>query len=192
VVVTSDHGELLGERGLFSHPGTFYEELIKVPLLLFPLPEARRRRVETPVTTRDILPTLLDVAGIGPGGYDFLGRSLLPLIRQEQEPVPLPDAMFIDGAPHKDFQRAAIIKDGVKYWLDEEKEEEHLYKLEEDPGERTNLVGEQEWWEEKEELKKELKSHLAGLEGPVDSGEPSDEEPDTALRERLEGLGYLD
>jgi len=85
VVVTSDHGESLGEKGLFKH-AYLYENNIMVPLIVF-LPGGRYGGsvVHDQVGSVDIFPTILEVLGIEvPAEVD--GRSLLPLIRGEDDP----------------------------------------------------------------------------------------------------------
>jgi arylsulfatase A-like enzyme len=58
VVFTADHGESLGEHGLFfAHDFTLYEELAHVPLIVR-LPEGDAARIEEPVSLADVLPTL--------------------------------------------------------------------------------------------------------------------------------------
>lgn len=86
VVLTSDHGESLGEHGLyFAHTHYLYEPSMSVPLLLrYPPAIPPGTVVEPVVRLVDLAPTLLDLAGIAPieGGE---GRSLLPAIRGEKE-----------------------------------------------------------------------------------------------------------
>ena len=80
VVVTSDHGELLGEGGRLGHGGLSPEELL-VPLVIkFPRAwDLGARTVATPVELLDVLPTVLEACGVTvPPGLD--GRSLLPLV----------------------------------------------------------------------------------------------------------------
>jgi len=74
VVVASDHGELFGEHDRFGHPRRVYEELVHVPLALFGA-GTKAGTVTDPVENVDIVPTILDLAGIGERQYD--GRSLL-------------------------------------------------------------------------------------------------------------------
>lgn len=79
VIVTSDHGEALGEHGQIGHGGLYLEQL-RVPLLIkFPAALGPGHRdVDSPVELVDLMPTVLEVAGIEPpAGLD--GRSLLPL-----------------------------------------------------------------------------------------------------------------
>ncbi len=79
LVVTADHGEELGERGLYEHDWMYNSNQL-VPLVLR-LPERRgaRQRVPVPVELIDVLPTLLELAGL-PVPEDIDGESLLPWI----------------------------------------------------------------------------------------------------------------
>ena len=67
IAVTSDHGEHLGERGLLDHGRTLYPEVTDVPLVLYGPGRIAPGRVSEPVSTRDIAPTLLSLAGQGGG-----------------------------------------------------------------------------------------------------------------------------
>jgi arylsulfatase A-like enzyme len=82
IVVTSDHGEEFFEHGLRGHKLTLYDVSLRVPLLIV-LPEALRRSppaaVAAQVSLSDILPTVLDYAGIEPPPTVF-GRSLRPAL----------------------------------------------------------------------------------------------------------------
>ncbi len=80
VVVTSDHGEALGEKGLAGH-SYLYDFNLMVPLI-FALPDgmAAGRVVSEQVSLVDVLPTLLELVGLDPPpGLD--GATLLPLIQ---------------------------------------------------------------------------------------------------------------
>ena len=80
IVVTSDHGESLGERGLLGHGGLHLEQLF-VPLIVKP-PRAWRlepRVVDEPVELVDLHPTLLAFVGL-PAPDDLDGRSLVPTL----------------------------------------------------------------------------------------------------------------
>lgn len=73
VVVTSDHGEQLRERGNFGHGGALWEYLIHVPLVIA-MPGAAPRRVKTPASTLDVAPTLAALAGVQPDS-SWTGRA---------------------------------------------------------------------------------------------------------------------
>ena len=88
VIITSDHGEGLGQHGYWSHGMTLYEEAVRVPLLIR-WPDGRRAgaRPTAPVSLLDLAPTVLTVAGLpappewegadlGPGGPEP-GRTLV-------------------------------------------------------------------------------------------------------------------
>jgi len=80
VVVTSDHGDMLGERGLW-YKMTFYERAVRVPLLFAGPGIKRRRRIGAAVSHLDLLPTLAGLVGarIGRSGLD--GRDLAPALQ---------------------------------------------------------------------------------------------------------------
>ena len=78
VVLTSDHGEHLGEHGLLDHRYSLYEPLLRVPLVLRLPRDPEPGRSADPVMVHDLFPTLLELAGVaspplGKGG----GRPLL-------------------------------------------------------------------------------------------------------------------
>jgi len=87
LIITSDHGESLGEHSQIGH-GAFFLEQIAIPLII-KLPQSMGiagRKIDTPVELIDVFPTVFDVCGIpAPNGID--GRSLLPAITT--------------GAPHR-------------------------------------------------------------------------------------------
>ena len=67
VVVTSDHGEMLGEHGLYDHKLSLYEPVLRIPLVLrFPKRVEAGQRIPAPVMLQDLYPTLLALAGIEP------------------------------------------------------------------------------------------------------------------------------
>jgi arylsulfatase A-like enzyme len=78
VVFTSDHGESLGENGLFDH-GYMYDTNLLVPLVIFdPRQRSRRPRIAEQVRQVDIMPTILELAGLavppGISGVSLLGE----------------------------------------------------------------------------------------------------------------------
>ena len=64
IVLTSDHGEHLGEHHMLDHQYSVYEELLRVPLILHFPAEVKAGRVGEPVVTFDLFPTLLGLAKI--------------------------------------------------------------------------------------------------------------------------------
>ncbi len=87
VIITSDHGEMLGERGAW-YKMSFYEGSARVPLIICAPALFATGRVAAPVSTMDLLPTLVGMARDGDlsclvGTLD--GRSLLPHLRGEPD-----------------------------------------------------------------------------------------------------------
>jgi len=74
LILTSDHGEMLGEHGRFLHGESLYPDEIRIPLFMSG-PSRVASVVHTPISLIDIAPTLLDLAGIEVPA-SFRGRSL--------------------------------------------------------------------------------------------------------------------
>ncbi len=80
LVVTADHGEQFGERGQWVHGNTLYQEVLRVPLLVrYDGAVPPGRVLPDPVQNYDLMPTILDWAGI-PVGADVQARSLRGLL----------------------------------------------------------------------------------------------------------------
>ncbi|HCC46663.1 MAG TPA: hypothetical protein DEQ38_00870 [Elusimicrobia bacterium] len=77
VVITADHGEGLFDHDYFFHDFSLYDEVLRVPLLIR-VPGGRGSKIGAQVRLMDLLPTLLDFAGI-PAPEQAQGRSLKPL-----------------------------------------------------------------------------------------------------------------
>ncbi len=80
VVLLSDHGEELGEHGLYGHRYTLTDESLAVPLMVrLPGGEGAGQRVSGLVDLTDVMPTLLEAAG-APAPAGIRGRSLWPAL----------------------------------------------------------------------------------------------------------------
>lgn len=89
LIVTSDHGEGLGEHGAFGHGATLWAEQVRIPLLVVG-PGLRPHVVEQPVSSVDIAPTLYDLCGVPPPDR-LEGRSLRALLEgRALDDVPIP------------------------------------------------------------------------------------------------------
>ena len=139
VVITSDHGEALGERGLADH-AYLYDFNLKVPLVLV-LPAGHGRRVASQVSLVDVAPTILDFAGVPPvEGLD--GRSLRGLAEGRAEAGRR--VAWSYGAAHNAGMavrisgRTKYILSNTAFWPGHGREE--LYVLGADPAESRNLA----------------------------------------------------
>lgn len=134
LIISADHGEEFWDHGGMGHGRTFYQETIRVPLIILG-PGIGPRRVTQNVSLLDLFPTIIDLIGEKtPQGA--LGRSLKPLIEGKY----LPDEPVIAEANSREDKARAIIWGNYKlihnYFTDEEK----LYNLRTDPQEKINLI----------------------------------------------------
>ncbi len=133
---TVDHGDHLGQRLMYQKM-EMYEPAIHVPLLIRAT-GLGHRRIDTPVSHLDIMPTLLDAVGIqDPGDLD--GNSLLPHMRGDTPPE-RPVFGIYSGSRASGDTRRAVITRRYKYIFDPDDVAE-LYDLESDPLEMHNLAG---------------------------------------------------
>ena len=84
VILTSDHGDMQGERGLW-YKMSFYEGSARVPLVVSAPGRFAPSRVASPVSTMDLLPTLVGIAGgdDAVAAADLDAESLMPLLTGE-------------------------------------------------------------------------------------------------------------
>ncbi len=84
VIILSDHGEHLGENGLWGHRPPGYAQVLHVPLIMIcpgRIPEGRK--IAAPVQLIDVFPTILDLLEINTDPLLIEGDSLVPLMRGE-------------------------------------------------------------------------------------------------------------
>jgi choline-sulfatase len=137
IVFTSDHGDMLGERGLWYKMAPF-EDSIRVPLIVHAPSRFRPRRVAEPVSLLDLLPTLVDLAGGTESPPESDGTSLRPSLEGDGLPVrEIPLEYLAEGvrAPQVSLVRGPLKAvrslDGPDL----------VYDVDRDPHERTNLAG---------------------------------------------------
>ena len=88
VVLTSDHGEQLGEHGVIAHGASLYRPEVHVPLLVIPPGRASATRlVSEPVSLRDIPATVAECAGLG-NRNRFPGSSLTRFLHDDAPRAP--------------------------------------------------------------------------------------------------------
>ena len=153
IVVTSDHGEGLGDHDWWTH-GILYQEQVRVPLIVRVPGQAQAPRVSSTVRSIDLVPTLLDLAGIGPGDRRrFDGRSLRPLLTGEKTDLGLiaySDSVntltYVTTPRIRDEKEDMLfaVADGKWKFIQhlKEREKSELYDLVNDPGETHNLYAE--------------------------------------------------
>ncbi len=186
IVLTGDHGEMLGEHGELNHGFFIYEGALRVPLIMRPpggLPAPRR--VALPVSLIDIMPTILAQAGAAvPPGVQ--GLDLSPWLAGRGGDGG-PRTLYAETVTPTRYYGASsllgVIDNGWKYI---ETSRPELYDLRADPGEKVNLL--QRDPARADALSQALVKMLAAG-GRAPASKPAS--LDTEARERLEALGYL-
>lgn len=84
VVLTADHGEGFGEKGLWSHQEVLYNTALRVPLIIRYPGRVPSGSVGAPVSLTDVLPTLLELLGMETPEW-VEGKSLLPLMLGKED-----------------------------------------------------------------------------------------------------------
>jgi tetratricopeptide (TPR) repeat protein len=187
VVLTSDHGEGLGEHDEETHSYFVYETTLRVPLIGWcpgVLPSGRI--VEDPVRTVDIVPTILDVLALQPKP-DADGTSLLPLIEGMQESLDL-EVYGESLAANLSFGYSPLRSLRVGDWKYILAPRAELYDLQHDPHEREDLSQQQP--ERAAELERRLVAHVrrSARAAPEATSRLA---LDPATREQLQQLGYV-
>ena len=181
VVVLSDHGEELAERGGIEHGHTMFDELLHVPYV-WKLPAswrgARGRRVAGLVETRTLAPTLLDLVGRPPA--PGVAPSLVPWLG----PRPRPEAPAQSVISESNGLYSVRTSTHKLIVIPAEKRAQ-LYDLVADPGERRDLAPQRP--PELRELQALLQRWRAGLR-PIAAGSTT---LDDKTAEDLKALGYL-
>lgn len=183
VIVTSDHGEEFLDHGGVLHGQTLYDELVRIPLIIAGPGVPEGKSVNKQVQAIDIMPTILDLCGVGIP-FEAQGRSLVPLMRG-QDPE-WTEVAFIeaDWRNRKHDIKRAIRTGRYKLYYDRLSGSEELYDLVADPGEKNNIL--ETHPEIADPLRKQLRQWMA-----TDRGRPVPIELTEKETERLRALGYL-
>jgi len=138
VVFATDHGELLGDHGLWLKGPFLYESLICVPYLWrFPAGFSAGRVVPGVASYLDFAPTILDLAGLLPDPH-MQGASMLPLLRGDVGAAPRGHAMVELREDLEGLQSRTIVTDRHKLTCYPGHDFGELFHLQEDPHELHN------------------------------------------------------
>ncbi|WP_306256580.1 sulfatase [Pararhizobium sp. IMCC21322] len=144
VIFTSDHGEMLGDHGLLYKGCRFYDQLVRVPLIIRkPGSVVAGTTSDALVESIDIAATILDCADVQ-APPRMQGRSFWPLIQGNGDPHefrPSVTAEYNDTLAHFEPEHGSMVFDGTyKTCVYENHGLLEVYNLKEDPGEFNNLV----------------------------------------------------
>jgi arylsulfatase A-like enzyme len=184
IVLAADHGELLGEHGLFGHPLQLHEKLLHVPLLI-KVPGGighTRRRVDDPVGLLDVVPTVLDLAGLGaPAESD--GLSLVPLMKENGDG---PRRRHLISEVSR--RRLCARRGWWKLIVDLNHDRRFLHDLSRDPGEAEDVADREPAMAD--ELENVIQEHVE-RNREVGAGAAKFEAGDE-VKAQLRALGYFD
>lgn len=158
VVFTSDHGEMLGERGLW-YKQSLLEGSVRIPLIVRMPGESplKGRRVSNTVSLLDLLPTFVELGTEG-GPVDYvepiLGHSLLPLLSTESNPWERP--VFAEYSAEGTYAPCLMVRKGKFKYIYCETDPALLFDLEADPNELHNLAGDEAYAEVLSDLREEM------------------------------------
>jgi len=181
ILVTSDHGEQLGQHNAYGH-NALHDAVTHIPLIMrYPKRLPRGRRVRGFAQHIDLLPTILELTGAPSTVPGIDGQSLVPLLEGRE----LRDRVFMEQVG---LQRAIRTKDWklIHFMRGRGREEAmyELYHVARDPMEAINLEGEEE--KEGRLLKETLEEWVKT------SLKEGEEDPMLASRERRPGGGQLE
>lgn len=143
VIFMSDHGEMLGDHGMYLKGPYFYEEAVRVPLIIHYPQAIAPGVVGELVELTDLAPTLVDACGVSPADR-MQGRSLWGRLTGEAALAPRKDVYceYYNAMPRTDTAPPflTMVRDErYKVVVDHGTDAGELYDLQEDPAESHNL-----------------------------------------------------
>lgn len=200
ILLTSDHGDMIGEHNLMHHSYCIYDELIKIPIIL-KLPDTinRGRIIDSQASLINVPPTIMSLLGI---------KNEIFLNQMQEESLPIgngdvdykyvfsecerPKNEFKNTYPDFDFsvydkQFLTVRSKQYKYIWSSDKQHE-LYNIQNDPNEQSNLISKEAGVAK--DLEKELFIWYDSFE-KVDMEKEKNMNLDEDIKEKLKALGYF-
>jgi len=190
IVLTADHGEHLMDHDIYFTHYLPYQETIHVPLIVkLPGNRGAGRVIADPVSTLDILPTILAVAGLE-ATVDLEGHNLAKALLGRAE-IGLRTLLAEQGSAHDRYTKVVIEYPWkLMYFNEDDTERYALYRLDRDPYERQDLAAVEPGIVA--ELTDRLWSKFA-RETPVTAdGRARPADLSEEEKRRLRALGYVD
>jgi arylsulfatase A-like enzyme len=144
VIITSDHGESLGEHGLLQHSASLYRQEIHVPLIVWGAGVPAGKVIDTPVSTTALPATIMEILDANDGTF---ASQPLTLLFDGNIPAnwaqPISEVAQFDGAaeqnPTTHGEMKSVVSEELQYIIHENFGDE-LYNWRTDPGELSNLI----------------------------------------------------
>ncbi|WP_136442684.1 choline-sulfatase [Pacificoceanicola onchidii] len=136
VLFVSDHGDMLGERGLWFKM-SFFEGSSRVPMMVA-VPGGEGQLVTDPVSNIDVCPTLCDLAGVDMSEVSpwTAGESLVPLMNGKGRETPV----AMEYAAEASYAPMVCLRQGPWKYTRCALDPDQLFDLDADPHELTNLA----------------------------------------------------
>ncbi|CAM1509985.1 Fc.00g003200.m01.CDS01 [Cosmosporella sp. VM-42] len=136
IIFSGDHGDMLGERGLW-YKMSYFESSVRVPMLVNYPKWFEPHRVSQNVSTLDILPTICDLIGTKPASYlPMDGVSMYPHLKGEEGH----DTVFAEYTGEGTIRPIMMIRRGKWKYITCPADDPQLFNLERDPKELDNLA----------------------------------------------------
>ena len=181
IVLTSDHGEGLGDHGEQTHGHLVFQSTMRIPLL-FAHPEFDAGSRDQVASITDVFPTVLEFLDLD--ATELVdGKSLLAGLRDPPSSPPAPHVVYMESELPRiafGFRPLAAVSDGSLKLVDGPTT--WLFDLEADPGETQNLA------EERSEDVERLRAELARIRTAPSFA--AAEGPAHGVRTQMENLGY--
>ena len=144
VIITADHGELLGEHGFYTHANNVWEELLHIPLLV--INQNNQHIVNLPddklVSQVDVAPEILNALNM-PVPKSWAGGRLKTKLTDNY--------IYFRWPPRSGLYDQSTAGETWKYWQNYNTGEEYIFNISQDPKEENNLV-----WDSKLQAKKKI------------------------------------
>jgi len=140
VIFLSDHGDMLGERGLW-YKMSFFEWSARVPMVFYSPRQFSARRVTQPVSLLDVLPTLIELASNGKAGQyaDAIdGKSLLAGL--EGRPLDMHGPVYAEALCEGAIAPVVMIRRDQYKYVYSKPDPPQLFDLAADPHELNNIA----------------------------------------------------
>ena len=187
VIFLSDHGEMLGERGMWfkSH---FFEPAVRVPFIIYDPRHPTPRRVREPVSLLDLFPTIADLSGVEsvPGhNSQFASQSQLPGMVDEESGGGSQRPVFAEYLGEGALEPVVMVRLGGYKLIASARSPQQLFHTAIDADETTNLIGRGLAVEDQLRLLLESSWDLNALEADVLHSQQNRNFTRTALAHRI-------